>query len=106
MANISKDVESLDVDEGRFELDEEKRLYKEFKEITSKSYGSYEENLKALFSLKNSLDNYFDKVMVNSDDLSLKVNRQATIGQIYNSFKEIADIKEISPKANYERNFR
>jgi glycyl-tRNA synthetase beta chain len=96
VANISKDVESLDVDEGRFELDEEKRLYREFKEITSKSYESYEKNLKALFSLKNSLDNYFDKVMVNSDDLSLKVNRQATIGQIYNSFKEIADIKEIT----------
>ncbi|MDD5359601.1 MAG: glycine--tRNA ligase subunit beta [Sulfurovaceae bacterium] len=96
VANISKDVESLDVDEGRFELDEEKRLYREFKEITSKSYDSYEDNLKALFSLKDSLDNYFDKVMVNSDDISLKNNRLATIGQIYNSFKDIADIKEIT----------
>ena len=96
VANISKDVSSFDVDEDKFELDEEKNLYKKFKEITSKNYESYEDNLKALFSLKELLDNYFDKVMVNSDDVSLKNNRLATIGQIYNSFKEIADIKEIT----------
>lgn len=96
VANISKDVSNFDVDEDKFELDEEKNLYKKFKEITSKNYESYEDNLKALFSLKDLLDNYFDKVMVNSDDVSLKNNRLATIGQIYNSFKEIADIKEIT----------
>lgn len=96
VANISKDVSNFDVDEDKFELDEEKNLYKKFKEITSKNYESYEDNLKALFSLKELLDNYFDKVMVNSDDVSLKNNRLATIGQIYNSFKEIADIKEIT----------
>ena len=96
VANISKDVSSFDIDEDKFELDEEKNLYKKFKEITSKNYESYEDNLKALFSLKELLDNYFDKVMVNSDDVSLKNNRLATIGQIYNSFKEIADIKEIT----------
>ncbi len=96
VANISKDVSIFDVDEDTFELDEEKNLYKKFKEITSKKYESYEDNLKALFSLKELLDNYFDKVMVNSDDVSLKNNRLATIGQIYNSFKEIADIKEIT----------
>lgn len=96
VANISKDVTSFDIDESKFELDEEKNLYAKFKDITSKNYESYEDNLKALFSLKDSLDNYFDKVMVNSDDISLKNNRQATIGQIYNSFKDIADIKEIT----------
>ncbi len=96
VANISKDVSNFDVDVDKFELDEEKNLYKKFKEITSKNYESYEDNLKALFSLKELLDNYFDKVMVNSDDVSLKNNRLATIGQIYNSFKEIADIKEIT----------
>ncbi|KIM04300.1 MAG: glycyl-tRNA synthetase subunit beta [Sulfurovum sp. AS07-7] len=96
VANISKDVSSFDVDEDKFELDEEKDLYTQFKNITSKNYESYEDNLKALFSLKELLDNYFDKVMVNSDDVSLKNNRLATIGQIYNSFKEIADIKEIT----------
>jgi glycyl-tRNA synthetase beta chain len=96
VANISKDASSFDVDGDKFELDEEKTLYKKFKEITSKKYESYEDNLKALFSLKELLDNYFDKVMVNSDDASLKNNRLATIGQIYNSFKEIADIKEIT----------
>lgn len=96
VANISKDVSNFDVDTSKFELDEEKNLYTQFKNIISKNYESYEDNLKALFSLKELLDNYFDKVMVNSDDVSLKNNRLATIGQIYNSFKEIADIKEIT----------
>lgn len=96
VANISKDVSNFDVDEDKFELDEEKDLYAQYQNIISKNYGSYEENLKALFSLKELLDNYFDKVMVNSDDVSLKNNRLSTIGQIYNSFKEIADIKEIT----------
>lgn len=96
VANISKDVINFDVDIAKFELDEEKDLYTQFKNIISKNYESYEDDLKALFSLKELLDNYFDKVMVNSDDVSLKNNRLATIGQIYNSFKEIADIKEIT----------
>lgn len=96
VANISKDVSNFDVDEDKFELDEEKDLYAQYQNIISKNYESYEENLKALFSLKELLDNYFDKVMVNSDDVSLKNNRLSTIGQIYNSFKEIADIKEIT----------
>ncbi len=96
VANISKDVSDFNVDEDKFELDEEKDLYTQFKNIISKKHESYEDNLKALFSLKELLDNYFDKVMVNSDDVSLKNNRLATIGQIYNSFKNIADIKEIT----------
>ncbi|HHO42066.1 MAG TPA: glycine--tRNA ligase subunit beta, partial [Epsilonproteobacteria bacterium] len=96
VANISKDVTNFDVDKSKFEQGEEVELYAKFQEITSKSYDSYEDNLKALFSLKDLLDSYFDKVMVNSDDLSLKSNRLATIGQIYNSFKDIADIKEIT----------
>lgn len=96
VANISKDVTNFDVHGDKFELDEEKDLYAKFKEITSKKYESYEEHLKALFSLKDLLDNYFDKVMVNSDDEILRNNRLATIGQIYNSFKDIADIKEIT----------
>jgi glycyl-tRNA synthetase beta chain len=34
--------------------------------------------------------------MVNAEDEKLKSNRLALIGSIYKSFREIADIKEIS----------
>ncbi len=96
VANISKDDVRLTVDTTLFVQDEEKILYDEFMTVSNNTYGSYEERLSALFGLKNILDIYFDNVMVNSDNEVLKSNRQATIGAIYNSFKSIADIKEIT----------
>ena len=51
-----------------FTQNEEKALYQEFENIIGRSYSDYEEKLSALFGLKDSLDTYFDKVMVNSDD--------------------------------------
>ncbi|MGW8169290.1 MAG: glycine--tRNA ligase subunit beta [Sulfurovaceae bacterium] len=96
VANISKDDVQLAVDTTLFVQDEEKILYDEFMTISNNTYSSYEEKLSALFGLKNILDIYFDNVMVNSDNEVLKSNRQATIGAIYNSFKSIADIKEIT----------
>jgi len=34
--------------------------------------------------------------MVNTEDAALKANRLNTIGSIYKTFRDIADIKEIS----------
>ncbi|MBN2722138.1 MAG: glycine--tRNA ligase subunit beta, partial [Campylobacterales bacterium] len=96
VANISGDDSQMKVDIALFAQDEEKVLYDEFMEVSNSTYDSYKEKLEALFGLKNSLDTYFDNVMVNSDDEVLRLNRQATIGAIYNSFKSIADIKEIT----------
>ncbi|MDD5406790.1 MAG: glycine--tRNA ligase subunit beta [Sulfurovaceae bacterium] len=96
VANISCDSGKTEVNTALFSQNEEKELYNEFTAVSNASYDSYEKKLGALFGLKNSLDTYFDNVMVNSDDEVLKLNRQATIGAIYNSFKSIADIKEIT----------
>ncbi len=99
VANISKDIDldsTLEVDESKFKEPQEAELYTAFKEIKSKNYTSYKDKLQALFGLKEKLDNYFDNVLVNSEDESLRVNRQNTIGQIYKEFKNIADIKEIT----------
>lgn len=96
VANISGDDSQIKVDTALFAQDEEKVLYDEFTAVSNGAYNSYKEKLEALFGLKDSLDTYFDNVMVNSDDEVLKSNRQALIGAIYNSFKSIADIKEIT----------
>ncbi len=96
VANISKDSSITAIDTALFTQDEEKALYNDFVAIVKSNYTSYEEKLNALFGLKNRLDEYFDKVMVNSDDEATRLNRQNTIGAIYNSFKSIADIKEIT----------
>ena len=99
VANISKDVDlnsNLEVNKELFEEEAERKLYNAFKDIISKEYSNYKEKLDALFSLKPILDNYFDSVMVNSDNPELKTNRQNTVADIYKAFKDIADIKEVS----------
>ncbi len=99
VANIIKDLDvnsNLIVDENLFEDKEEKELYVKYNETISKEYSNYEEKLDALFALKPELDNFFDNVFVNHEDEKIKTNRKNCIGKIYQSFKDIADIKEIT----------
>jgi glycyl-tRNA synthetase beta chain len=99
VANITKDVDlsaDLAVDNTLFEKDEESKLYEKFSATASKKYDSYTEELDALFSLKEELDNFFDNVMVNAEDEKIKTNRKNLIGSIYKEFLKISDIKEIT----------
>ena len=99
VANISKEVNldnELTVDVDLFSQSIESELYHEYKKSVEKEYNSYEEKLKAMFALKPKLDCYFDDVMVNVDEVAIKNNRKNMVASIYKSFKEIADIKEIS----------
>ncbi len=99
VANIIKDIDTdkeLIVDESLFENEEEKNLYTSYQNVTNKSYNSYEEELDALFALKTQLDLFFDNVFVNHEDDKIKINRKNLIGLVYQAFKNIADIKEIT----------
>ncbi len=99
VANISKEVnldDTLMVDETLFVEPIEQDLYRDYQAVMAKEYGSYEEKLTAMFALKPKLDSYFDEVMVNAEDEKLRINRKNSVASIYKSFREIADIKEIS----------
>jgi glycyl-tRNA synthetase beta chain len=99
VANISKEVNlesELVVDTALFSEPIESELYSDYKATMAKSYDSYEEKLTAMFALKAKLDNYFDDVMVNAEDEAIRNNRKNTVASIYKSFREIADIKEIT----------
>ncbi|RXK14325.1 glycine--tRNA ligase subunit beta [Halarcobacter mediterraneus] len=99
VANIIKDLDinsELEVKPELLEDKEEIELYEVFTSVTSKEYSNYEEELDALFALKPQLDNFFDNVFVNHENDSIKANRKNIIGKIYQTFKEIADIKEIT----------
>ena len=99
VANISKDINldaPLDIDVSLFTEDAEVTLYNAYKKVINGSYSNYKEHLEALFGLKRELDAYFDGVMVNAEDETLRVNRQHMIGSIYRTFMEVADIKEIT----------
>jgi len=99
VANIIKNMDVKEqalVDETLFDSTYEKELYAAFTAVVSKNYASFEENLDALFALKPQIDAFFNNVMVNTEDVNVRANRHNLIASIYNAFKAIADIKEIS----------
>lgn len=99
VANIIKSLdveECVKVDIALFETAYETQLFNAFMGVIAVEYKSFEENLDALFGLKPHIDAFFDNVMVNTDDLHVRKNRQNLIASLYNAFKAIADIKEIS----------
>ena len=99
VANISKEVnleQILIVEPSLFSETIEGELYANYQSTIQKSYANYEERLTSMFGLKHQLDSYFDDVMVNVKDKAIRENRKNMIASIYKSFREIADIKEIS----------
>ncbi len=99
VANIVNDIDinsELTVSQELFEEEQEKVLYQKFESITNNIYTTYDEQLDALFSIKTELDQFFDNVFVNHENEKIKTNRKNLIGLVYNAFKEIADIKEIT----------
>ncbi|MCV6607585.1 MAG: glycine--tRNA ligase subunit beta [Campylobacterales bacterium] len=96
VANIIKDLDTSvvpRVDTLLFKEISEKKLWETYSKIESTQKKVL---LAELFNLKESLDNFFDSVMVNDKDEAIKRNRQNLIATIYNRFLDIADIKEIS----------
>ncbi|RBQ31865.1 glycine--tRNA ligase subunit beta [Arcobacter sp. FW59] len=98
VANIIKDVDlkDLTINESLFEVNEEKELYSLFNKVLTTNFETFEEELEALFALKLQLDNFFENVFVNHEDEKIRTNRKNLIGLVYQGFRKIADIKEIT----------
>lgn len=54
--------------------------------------GKYQTALDRLAGLREVVDNFFDKVMVNAEDPKLRQNRQAILNNLRNLFLQVADI--------------
>jgi glycyl-tRNA synthetase beta chain len=52
----------------------------------------YAEALAHLASMREAIDQFFDKVMVNADDTAVRSNRQALLKQLRELFLQVADI--------------
>jgi len=99
VANIIKDIDTsvtLDINPKLFEEIAEEKLYNRYLDATKTSFTTYDEELEALFGLKPELDEFFDNVFVNHENVNIKTNRKNLIGLTYQAFKKIADIKEIT----------
>jgi glycyl-tRNA synthetase beta chain len=53
-------------------------------------------SLQALAALKAPVDDFFDKVMVNADDLALRANRLALLGQLHAAMNRVADLSKLA----------
>lgn len=75
----------------------EKALVAALNEVTPKvnslyESGDYNKALATLSELKVSVDNFFDKVMVNADDAAVKANRLAILVNLHELIGKTADI--------------
>lgn len=78
-----------------FQQDEERALADAVQAAASSSNQGYQARLQALASLKEPVDRFFDKVMVNVDDLAVRNNRLALLASLQQLFLAIADISEL-----------
>lgn len=60
--------------------------------------GRYAEALTALAQLRAPVDRFFDDVMVNADDLKVRANRLALLGELAAAMNAVADISRLELK--------
>ena len=58
--------------------------------------GDYTASLKSLAALKAPVDDFFDNVMVNADDVDLKNNRLALLNQLHQTMNRVADLSKLA----------
>ena len=58
--------------------------------------GDYTASLQALAALKAPVDDFFDNVMVNADDVNLKNNRLALLNQLHLAMNRVADLSKLA----------
>ncbi|SMN14463.1 Glycyl-tRNA synthetase beta chain [uncultured Candidatus Thioglobus sp.] len=100
IANILKDQSNLsvEVDSSILLEDAEKALYKATDAIAKRLTSStdYTGNMHELIALKDTIDTFFDEVMVNTDDSHLKQARLNLINWVRSLFLSVADVSYLS----------
>lgn len=97
VANILAKVEgdiAATVDAALLQEEAEQALYSAIQAETVYQAGqhSYAEALAHLATMREVIDTFFDKVMVNADDAAVRANRQALLKQLRELFLQVADI--------------
>ena len=60
------------------------------------SNGDFTGALKTLAALRTEVDNFFNDVMVNADDLALRNNRLALLASLHVMLNQVADISKLA----------
>jgi glycyl-tRNA synthetase beta chain len=107
IGNILKDDADQPVSEALFSDPEETKLWREFNAAfsgidcpptgSSWSEPEYLAQIRRLQSLTNSIDSFFEKVMVNDENPEKRQNRHALLRQINKHFLILADFPKLQP---------
>ncbi len=102
--NILKKVEGVvetRVDNSLLKEPAEIALYAALNKVkpiadTAFTAGDYTASLQALAALKDSVDAFFDNVMVNADDPALKANRLGLLATLHQAMNRVADLSKLA----------
>ena len=100
VGNIIRDFKQGSVDPALFEMDEEKNLYDAFLKIKERvlTYNNNDEYRPALIELarlRKPVDDFFDSVLVMTEDEKIRYNRLSLLREISVLFHGIADFSKI-----------
>ena len=84
------------VEDSLLEPGPEQELYTDFQRISGVARSSaYQPALEAVATLRPAIDRFFDKVLVNAPDASVRQNRLTLLKNLLTEFSTIADFSEI-----------
>jgi glycyl-tRNA synthetase beta chain len=104
VGNILKKVEGsveARINPALLQPGEEQALAEALKSVASRADSAwancqFEENLKALAALKEPVDAFFDKVMVNHDDPAIRANRLGLLATLHQAMNRVADLSKLA----------
>ena len=104
VGNILKKVEGTveaKINEAQLLEPAEKALAAALKSVAARadsawSTGDYTGNLQALAALKAPVDDFFDKVMVNHEDPSIRANRLGLLATLHQAMNRVADLSKLA----------
>jgi glycyl-tRNA synthetase beta chain len=104
VGNILKKAEGIveaKVNPALLQVEEEVALHIAINAIAARAdlawaNGDYTANLQALAALKDPVDAFFDKVMVNAEDPALKANRLGLLATLHNAMNRVADLSKLA----------
>ncbi len=104
VGNILKKVEGTvdaKINPALLQAGEEQALADAIKSVAARAdeywaSGQFDQNLKALAALKDPVDAFFDKVMVNHDDPAIRANRLGLLATLHQAMNRVADLSKLA----------
>ena len=100
ISNISKEAIAGKVDEALFAHDSEAKLNTAYNSIKAEveamlARREYVKALELLISIKDSVDAFFDSVMIMDENIDIRANRLAMLSNIRTTMESVADLSKI-----------